>query len=388
MKLFKRKKQKKVLVMNGPNLNFLGVREPEIYGRETLEGINNYIKKHFRKDAVELQFFQSNWEGELIDKLQEAHFSDVDAIVYNPGAHTHYSYAIRDAIASISKPVIEVHLSDINSREAFRKTSVTRPVCEDQVSGLGKDSYVKAIEMVLDNHGDMFWTRDVKTKSEIRTLISAQEIADKAFLNTLDIIKSGMKEIEIKEILEANMKDLGAEDFSFETLVGAGKNAANIHAYAGDYEIKKGDSIVIDFGVKHKGYCSDTTRTVFVGKPKGRQLEAWEAVVDAHESAASKILPGMTGTEAHELAISRLETHGFSREDMPHGLGHGVGRDIHEKPVLSPRGKRKLQENNVITIEPGIYIKDEFGIRLEDCGVLRKTGFESFTKLTHDLIVI
>lgn len=378
----------KILIVNGPNLNFLGIREPDIYGRETLDDINTYIIETFAESDTEFEFFQSNYEGELIDRFQRAHFSDIDAIVYNPGAHTHYSYALHDAVASIKQPVIEVHLSDIEKREGFRKKSVIRPAAETQISGKGKDSYIEAIRAILHNDGDMFWQRSVKSEEEIEILKEAQVIADDAFLATLPKIKAGMSELEIRDILEANMKKFGAQGFSFETLVGTGANASNIHAEAGTRIVKEGEAIVIDFGVVYKGMCSDTTRTVFVGKPKKKIRRAWKAVREAHEIVARDVVPGVTGKDMHELAISVLEEHGFRREDMPHGLGHGVGRDIHEKPILAPRGKTKLVSGNVITIEPGIYKLEKFGIRLEDCGVLRDGGFESFTNLTHDMIIV
>ena len=196
-----------------------------------------------------------------------------------------------------------------------------------------------------------------------------------------------MTELEVKELLEKNLKDAGAEGFSFETLVGCGANASNIHAEAGDRVIEKGHAVVIDFGVKKDGICSDTTRTLFAGRPTGELLRAWMAVKDAHETVARELKIGMTGKECHDVAISILDNYGFKGK-MPHGLGHGVGRDIHEKPVLSPRCKAKLVKNNVVTIEPGVYLEGKSGIRLEDCGVVTENGFESFTSLTHDLILI
>ena len=377
----------KLLILNGPNLNMLGIREPDIYGSLTLDEINSYISETFENDDVEFEFFQSNHEGELVERIHKTHNSQIDGIVYNPGAHTHYSYALHDAVASVSTPVIEVHLSDIKSREDFRKKSVIAPACEAQISGKGKDSYVEAIRVFLKNEGDVFWKRAVKTDVEIELLKVAQKIADEGFLKTLPNIKVGMTEMEVKLLLERNLKEAGAEGFSFDTLVGCGANAANIHAEAGERVIEKGHAIVIDFGVVKDGVCSDTTRTLFAGRPEGELWRAWLAVKDAHETVARELKIGMTGKECHDMATSILDDYGFKGK-MPHGLGHGVGRDIHEKPVLSPRCKAKLVKNNIVTIEPGVYLEDKFGIRLEDCGVVTENGFESFTSLTHDLISI
>ena len=132
----------KIIIINGPNLNLLGKREPEIYGSETFELFFEKLKKQF--EEVELSYYQSNHEGGIIDKLHEVGFSH-DGIVINPGAYTHYSYAISDAIAAITTPVIEVHISDIHNREAFRSVSVTSTNCEKMISGKGLHGYKEAI---------------------------------------------------------------------------------------------------------------------------------------------------------------------------------------------------------------------------------------------------
>lgn len=141
---------RKVLLLNGPNLNMLGVREPAVYGRDTLESIEAEVVAYGAGRGMEVDCFQSNHEGALIDKIHEAH-TCYDGIVYNPGAHTHYSYALRDAIGSIDTPVVEVHLSDIEAREEFRRISVIAPVCIAQIKGKGKLGYKEAIDVLLEH---------------------------------------------------------------------------------------------------------------------------------------------------------------------------------------------------------------------------------------------
>lgn len=142
-------KLKKILVMNGPNLDMLGTREPAVYGYDTLETLEETVIAYAAERGVKATCFQSNSEGKLINKLHKAP-AKYDAIIYNPGAHTHYSYAIRDAIASIDTPVVEVHLSDVDSREGFRRVSVTAPVCVAQIKGMGIQGYCDAVDYLLD----------------------------------------------------------------------------------------------------------------------------------------------------------------------------------------------------------------------------------------------
>jgi len=142
----------KLLVINGPNINFLGIREKGIYGSANYESLVKNIEEHAKKLDIEVEVFQSNHEGAIIDKIQEAFYAKIDGIVINPGAFTHYSYAIRDALASVEDiPKIEVHISNVHKREEFRHVSVTAPVCTGQVVGLGLKGYLYAMEAIIEN---------------------------------------------------------------------------------------------------------------------------------------------------------------------------------------------------------------------------------------------
>ena len=145
-----REKKMKILVINGPNLNFLGIREKKIYGTQDYQYLLDLIDKKAKETGDEIQTFQSNHEGAIIDRIQEAYFDGTTGIVINPGAYTHYSYAIRDALASVDIPKVEVHISDITSREEFRKISVTAPVCNKQIYGQGLDGYLQAIDFLRE----------------------------------------------------------------------------------------------------------------------------------------------------------------------------------------------------------------------------------------------
>ena len=139
----------KLLVINGPNLNFLGIREKGIYGTQDYQYLLNMIQEKAKQEGCEIETYQSNHEGAIIDRIQESYFDGTEGIVINPGAYTHYSYAIRDALASIVVPKVEIHISDITKREEFRKISVTKDACDYQIFGKGLDGYLMAIDYIL-----------------------------------------------------------------------------------------------------------------------------------------------------------------------------------------------------------------------------------------------
>ncbi len=139
----------KLLLINGPNMNMLGIRQPEIYGRDTLETIEKLTMAKASELGCEMDCFQSNHEGAIIDKIHEA-YGKYDGIVINPAAYTHYSYAIADALGAVAIPAIEIHMSDIHARESFRANSVTEPYCIGQVAGFGKESYAMGVEKLVE----------------------------------------------------------------------------------------------------------------------------------------------------------------------------------------------------------------------------------------------
>lgn len=139
----------KLLIINGPNINFLGIREKAIYGAEDYEYLLHMIAKKGEEEKCQIEVFQSNHEGAIIDRIQDAYKDGTEGIVINPGAYTHYSYAIRDALLSVTMPKVEIHISDITKREEFRKQSVTKDACDKQIYGQGLQGYLKAIDYIL-----------------------------------------------------------------------------------------------------------------------------------------------------------------------------------------------------------------------------------------------
>lgn len=233
----------------------------------------------------------------------------------------------------------------------------------------------------------IFNLRAVKDTDEVARIKAAQAITDAGFSHIISFIRPGMTEREVQLELDNFMLSHGAEALAFSTIVATGANGASPHAIPGATRLEAGQCVVMDFGAKAAGYCSDMTRTIFLGEPEGDMLRAWETMKRANEEVEALIKPGVTGIEMHRHAEEVLAEGGFEGK-MGHGLGHGVGLDIHEEPCLNLRNHQPLEVGNVVTVEPGIYLPGRFGMRLEDFGIVTETGFEVFTQSTHDLIVI
>lgn len=235
--------------------------------------------------------------------------------------------------------------------------------------------------------GDIMKLRAVKDEDEIARMKAAQRIASQAFTDTLAHLQVGMSEREISLELEFNMRKGGADELAFANIVASGPNSANPHAVPSDRAIEPGDLIVFDFGARADGYRSDTTRTVSVGGPSVEQRYIYDTVRLANAEVAHAIKAGITGAQLQKIAESVLASKGYENR-MGHALGHGVGIDIHELPVLGPSNREPLVVGNVVTDEPGIYMSGSNGVRIEDCGVVTENGFESFCELSHELQVI
>lgn len=229
--------------------------------------------------------------------------------------------------------------------------------------------------------------RAVKEPSEVARMKAAQAITDAAFSYIITYMKPGMTERQVQIELEDWMLRHGASGLAFSSIVACGANGASPHAIPGEAQLEAGQCVVMDFGARAHGYCSDMTRTVFIGQPDARMRAAYETLREANEQVEAAIKPGVTGAQMHQMAEGVLAAGGFAGK-MGHGLGHGVGIDIHEEPVLSPRNKEPLAPGNVVTVEPGIYLEGDFGMRLEDFGVVTETGFQVFTQSTHDMVII
>lgn len=224
-----------------------------------------------------------------------------------------------------------------------------------------------------------------KTKDEIIKLRNAALLGDKCFKHICNFIKVGMTEIEIAKEMDDFFIKNGASGLSFDTIVGAGKNSALIHSTPSDNRIKEKDIILLDFGCILDGYCSDTSRTIFVGEISEKEAYIYGLVKDAQANAMKNSRVGMLAKEIDDLGRRNIINAGY---DYAHALGHGVGTEVHEAPTISPKREDIIQSNTVYTIEPGIYLENEFGVRIEDTGILTNSGFEPFSSATREIVIL
>lgn len=229
--------------------------------------------------------------------------------------------------------------------------------------------------------------RAVKCEEEIARIKKAEAIGDRAFQKILAKLHAGMTEKQVAAYLEFYMKEEGAEGFSFETIAASGLHSAMPHAVPTDKVLREGDFLTMDFGCRYQGYCSDMTRTVVIGRADEKQRNVYETVRQAQQAALDGIRPGMTGKEIDALARDVIRDAGYG-EYFGHALGHSVGLDIHEQPVFSQKETAVIRPGMVITVEPGIYIKDFGGVRIEDVVVITEDGCENITHSPKNLIEI
>ena len=222
---------------------------------------------------------------------------------------------------------------------------------------------------ILDGQEIINSLRTIKSEKEISYIEKACRIAQKAYYNAIKKAREGMSEIELKEIIEEDLKKQNSTS-AFDIIVAFGKGSAVPHHETGKAKLKKNQVILVDMGANYKGYLSDLTRTAFFGEPSKKFILAYDKVLRANLLAEEQIKDGITCCKADAIAREYLKENNLDKY-FTHSLGHGVGLEIHENVVLSPRSEEVLKENVVFTIEPGVYFDNQFGIRIEDTVVIR-----------------
>ncbi len=226
-----------------------------------------------------------------------------------------------------------------------------------------------------------------KTPEELAKIQKAVDITDKTFSKMLEFIKPGMRELDVSAEITYTHKKLGAHKDSFEPIVASGWRAALPHGIASGKIIEKGDILTLDFGCVYEGFCSDMTRTIAVGEPVEEIKKIYKIVLDAQLKAIDTARAGISSKSVDTVAREYITEKGYG-ENFGHGLGHGLGIDVHEMPGLSQRMDMELVENSVVTIEPGIYIENLGGVRIEDDVILKSNGCVVMNKSPKELIII
>ena len=249
----------------------------------------------------------------------------------------------------------------------------------DQILNLQPAIEIKKTKNLIES------LRITKDKTEVEFISKACQISTSALNQLITQQVLGLTEVQLATKLDRLMIDLGASDKAFNTIVASGANSAIPHHQPTSKIIENGDFLKIDFGAQFNGYKSDCTRTFVLGKPANWQIEIHQAVLSGQSLGRKSAQVDMAITKLDEAVKEQIKSSGFG-DYFTHGLGHGVGLDIHEEPFLSAKSDDKILENMVITIEPGIYLADRGGVRIEDTGVMTTAGYQVLTDFTYDLL--
>lgn len=230
--------------------------------------------------------------------------------------------------------------------------------------------------------------RSIKKKEEIESIVAAQRIAEKAFEDVLGFIKEGVTEKQIAALLEYRMREYDSQRAAFQTIAVSGKNTSLPHGVPTDKKVQKGDFVTMDFGAVANGYCSDMTRTVAVGFATDEMTNIYQTVLSAQQNVIKNLTAGIICSDADALARGVIKNAGYG-EHFCHSTGHSLGLEIHEKPSLSEKNSAvRLRAGQIVTVEPGIYLPDKFGVRIEDMVLVRKNGCKNLTNAPKHLIIL
>ena len=282
-----------------------------------------------------------------------------------------YKQGVAKALPEITKMLDIRRLAFESKRVPFKQYSDMQKELPDTATGV---ELVPTENMVED-------IRVRKQETEIQATQKALAVAESAFQKTVESIQPGMTEKEVAWTLEKNMREAGAESISFPTIVASGPNSALPHAIPTDRRIMAGEPILFDWGARLGGYCSDTSRTIVLGEADDQFQEVFNVVVQAQKMAIKGIRAGASTKAVDSLARKHIEDKGY-KDCFGHALGHGTGLAVHEPPRLSPLSDTRLEAGMLVTVEPGIYLPDWGGVRVENQVVVRKEGAEVLNRLS------
>lgn len=304
----------------------------------------------------------------------------------------YYEHTAKQVTDPLCKVILQENLYD-QIGELLNKHRIEMISVEDEYMKVSELAALKrrfsAVHFDSSNRLSDFMKnmRIIKTDEEISYIIKAQRIAEAAFTKLLSNMRVGQTEKQVAAFLEFFMLDFGSEGVSFPTIAASGVNSACPHAVPSDKKIQEGDFLTLDFGATYKGYHSDMTRTVVFGKPTEEMKNIYNAVWGANTDAIKAVRADISCKLVDNVARSTLDAWGYEQY-FTHGLGHGVGLEIHEGPSVNKRSGTTLREGMIITIEPGVYIPEKYGVRIEDMCVVTKDGCKILTETPKTLIYI
>lgn len=286
-----------------------------------------------------------------------------------------------DIIDFTKKGLMETILELIEEEQVKTLGFEPKNVTYDQYKTLSEAVTIDLVEV----DGLVEKIRMIKDTEELEAIAKAEAIGDAAFTHILSFIKEGVTEIELALEIEYFMRRNGASNNSFDPIVASGARASLPHATPTNTKIKNGQVVLMDFGCIYNGYCSDMTRTVFLGKADDKFKHMYKAVLDAQLASLEALKAGVIGKEIDKIARDIIDVRGYNGK-FGHGLGHCVGLEIHEGPRLSPLSETVFEENMVVTVEPGIYIPNFAGVRIEDVVCVKQDGIVNYTSSPKELI--
>ena len=284
-------------------------------------------------------------------------------------------FAERDELATIAKIAKDMGLSRIGFEDEISVSYYHRmQTAFEGLELVPQTQFVEALRMIKD-------------ETEIATIRKACSISDQAFHDALEFIKPGKTEIEIANFLDFRMRELGAAGLSFDTILASGINSSKPHAHPMHKPVELGEAITMDFGCLYEHYVSDMTRTIYLGHVSDEQAEIYNTVLKANQALIDQAKDGLGFRDFDKIPRDIIVEAGYG-EYFTHGIGHGIGLDIHEEPYFNQTSKEVIKTGMVLTDEPGIYIEGKYGVRIEDDILITDTGCELLTLAPKELIVI
>ncbi len=352
-----------------------------------------------------------------ISKLKNILPQEVDCVIVTSDYNRHYFTGMRSSAGTllITKEktyfIIDFRYIELAKRTVRNAEVILQEKLYEQINAIFKENNIKnvAVEtsyMTLNeytvmqkNLKDVAFSMDStvdalildlrshKDEKEIEAIKKAQAITDATFTHICEFIKEGMTEKEIALEIEYNMRKLGAENTSFDTICVSGVNSSLPHGVPSDKKVEKGDFVTMDFGCKVDGYCSDMTRTVAIGMATDEMKKVYNTVLEAHYKSAEHINPAVTNVSVDKVGRDLIYDAGYTG-CFGHGTGHSVGLEIHENPRYSPAATGNCKVGNIMTVEPGIYLEGKFGVRIENMYLVTENGSEKLTASPMELIIL